>query len=94
MSRSSSDGESRLWAMTSYFNPIGYRRRHEDYLRFRSRLNAPLIAIELASHDRFELAEGDADILIQVRGGDVMWQKERLLNIALANRPAGCRFVA
>ena len=94
MSRSNGDGGSRLWAMTSYFNPVGYRRRHENYLRFRSRLNAPLIAIELASHGRFELGEGDADILIQVRGGDVMWQKERLLNIALANLPEECRFVA
>ncbi len=94
MTRVNGAGESRLWAMTSYFNPVGYRRRRENYRRFRSHLNVPLIAIELANHDRFELSKGDADILIQVRGGDVMWQKERLLNIALSQLPAECRFVA
>ena len=41
----------------------------------------------------FDLSEGDADILIQLRGRDVMWQKERLLNLALRALPDECRKV-
>jgi len=89
------DGEDdRLWAMTSYYNPVGYRLRRENYLRFRDNLGVPLVAVELAYRDDFELEDGDADILIRLRGRDVMWQKERLLNVALRAVPAGCRKVA
>jgi hypothetical protein len=82
-----------LWAITSYFNPMGYRRRRANYQLFRQRLNIPLIAVELAYGPSFELDENDADILIQVRGGDVMWQKERLLNVALRALPDDCQKV-
>ena len=68
-----------LWAITSYFNPGGYRRRLANYRVFRERLNVPLVAIELAFGPEFELREGDAEILMQLRDGDILWQKERLL---------------
>lgn len=83
-----------LWAVTSYFNPEGYQRRRQNYRVFRERLKAPLAAIELSFDGRFELGPGDADLLIQLHGGDVMWQKERLLNFAIARLPAACRAVA
>ena len=83
-----------LWAITSYYNPVGYRTRRENYRRFRESLQGPLVAVELAYGDDFELRDGDADILIRLRGRDVMWQKERLLNIALEAVPPGCRKVA
>jgi hypothetical protein len=35
----------------------------------------------------------DAEILVQLRGGDVMWRKERLLNLALRALPTQCRKV-
>ena len=89
------DGEDdRLWAITSYYNPVGYRMRRENYRRFRDSLGVPLVAVELAYRDDFELEDGDADILIRLRGRDVMWQKERLLNVALKAVPSGCRKVA
>jgi len=81
---------SRLWGITSYFNPMRYRRRLANYRTFRARLDVPLVAVELACEGGFELAEGDAEILIQLRGRDVMWQKERLLNLALAALPNRC----
>lgn len=31
-----------------------------------------------------------SNLLIQIRGGDILWQKERLLSIALAAVPASC----
>jgi hypothetical protein len=83
-----------LWAITSYFNPIGYRNRSENYKVFRTHLNVPLITVELAYGSQFELEKGDADILVQLSGGDVMWQKERLLNIALEALPPTCTKVA
>jgi hypothetical protein len=80
-----------LWAITAYVNPLRYRRRLANYRTFRARLDVPLVAVELAYGTDFELGEGDADVLIRLRGRDVMWQKERLLNVALRAVPAGCR---
>jgi hypothetical protein len=53
-----------------------------------------LVTVEHSHTGRFELGPGDADILIQIQGGDVMWQKERLLNVARTHLPAECDFVA
>jgi hypothetical protein len=83
-----------LWAITSYFNPAGYARRLINYRIFRERLAVPLVTVELAYRPEFELCEADADALIQIRDADVMWQKERLLNIALKALPESCRQVA
>jgi hypothetical protein len=85
---------SRLWAVTCYFNPAGYRRKLENYHAFRRHLTIPLVTVEHAHTGRFDLGPGDADNLVQVQGGDVMWQKERLLNVALAGLPGDCEFVA
>jgi hypothetical protein len=82
-----------LWAITSYFNPVGYRCRLANYRVFRERLTVPLVAVELAYGPDFELNENDAEILVQLRGGDVLWQKERLLNVALGALPKTCRKV-
>lgn len=77
-----------LWAITSYFNPIGYKRRLQNYRVFRRHLTVPLVTVELSFDGGFELGPGDADILVQIPSGDVMWQKERLLNVALAHVPS------
>jgi hypothetical protein len=83
-----------FWAITSYFNPAGYLSRLPNYRIFRSNLAVPLVTVELSFTGKFELGPGDADILVQVTGGDVLWQKERLLNLALASLPADCDYVA
>lgn len=85
---------SKLWAVTSYFNPAKYHRRLENYQTFRRHLNIPLVTVELAQDGQMELHNGDADVLVQVTGGDVLWQKERLLNLALTALPADCEAVA
>jgi len=85
---------ARLWAVSCYFNPCGYRRRAANYHVFRRRLQVPLLTVELSFTDEFALREGDADLLIQLRAGDVMWQKERLLNVAIDALPASCDRVA
>lgn len=84
-------GES-LWAITTYFNPVGYRTRRDNFRIFREWLPIPLIAVEY-SVDGFDLQPGDAEILVQLHGDDVMWQKERLYNIARGHLPANCEQV-
>ncbi len=83
-----------LWAITSYFNPLNYRRRLENYRVFRDNFAAPLVTVELAFDGEFQLDPSDAEILVQLRGGDVLWQKERLLNIALQSVPSDCEAIA
>jgi hypothetical protein len=83
-----------LWAVTALFNPSGFRSRLDNYALFRAGLReagVPLCAVELAFDDApFELAARDAERLVQLRGGDVLWQKERLLNLAIEALPADC----
>jgi hypothetical protein len=50
--------------------------------------------VELAYGPDFELEDGDAEVVVQLRGRDVLWQKERLLNVALEHLPPDCRYVA
>jgi hypothetical protein len=83
-----------LWAITCYFNPMGYRRRLANYRVFRQHLAVPLVTVELSFDGRFQLQPEDADILEQLQGGDVLWQKERLLNVAVRALPASCQKVA
>jgi len=75
-------------SITSYFNPSKGSLRRQNYRVFRKYLNTPLLTVEWAPDGVFELQSGDAEFLIQVAGGDLLWQKECLLNIAIdqANR--------
>jgi len=83
-----------LWAITSYFNPAGYRRKLVNYRAFRERLDVPLVAVEQGFDGCFELEAGDADILVRVQGGAVLWQKERLLDLGRQVLPPDCETVA
>ena len=83
-----------FWAITSYFNPGGYRSRGNNYKIFRKHLNVPLITIELSFNGDFDLHPSDADVIVQKQSRSVMWQKERLLNIALRYLPETCDQVA
>jgi hypothetical protein len=82
-----------IWAITSYFNPMHWRRRSANFQIFRQHLQFPLIAVELGYGDGFDLKSDDAEILLQLTGGDIMWQKERLLNLALEALPKSCSSV-
>jgi hypothetical protein len=82
-----------IWAITSYFNPIHWRRRLANYRIFRQHLQFPLLAVELGYDEQFDLQPNDAEFLLQLFGADVMWQKERLLNRALDTLPAACQYV-
>jgi len=90
--------EGSFWGMTTFFNPAGYGNKAVNYRKFRESLRRQglkLVCVELAFNDKpFELKNDDAEILIQVRSNSIMWQKERLLNIAFKNLPPDCDKVA
>lgn len=89
-----------LWAITTFFNPAGYRNKSENYRHFREGLAAagvPLLCVELAFEGgAHELGPEAADILVQrrARRDSVLWQKERLLNLAVELLPPQCDRVA
>ena len=85
---------AKLWAITSYFDFFDRRHRLSAYHEFRRRLSIPLVTVELRFGGDFHLRGEDADILVRVSGGSVLWQKERLLNLALRALPGHAEAVA
>lgn len=85
------------WVITCYFNPLGYRTRRANFIQFASSLaaqGAPLLVVEMAGPTgHFDLDEGSYNC-IRVNGDGLMWQKERMLNLALRSLPQQCRKVA
>jgi hypothetical protein len=85
-----------LWILTSYFNPHRYDTKRRNYQRFldkieRAQLN--WMVVECAfGNTPFELRRSPR--VLQIRASDVMWQKERLLNIAIQRLPHDCEKVA
>ena len=92
----------KLAAVTCHFNPAGYRRIEQNYHRFRAALppELPLYTIELAfDEDPFRLKTNRANAarMIQIRGRrdrHNLWQKERLINLAIRQLPADVDAVA
>ncbi|MCZ6672128.1 MAG: hypothetical protein O7C75_04235 [Verrucomicrobia bacterium] len=85
---------SSLWAITCYFNPCQYKSRRVCYQTFRRHLQVPLVTVELSFSGDFHLDESDAEVMIRLKSKDVMWQKERLLNVAIEALPDSCDKVA
>jgi hypothetical protein len=85
-----------FWGITAYFNPAKYRNKLKNYHIFREKSKSQglnLITIELAFNDHpFELGNDDSEIIIQIRGNNnnILWQKERLINIGIENLPSEC----
>jgi hypothetical protein len=85
-----------LGVVTSYYNPERYRSRRRNFELFAAGIEdarMPWLAVESAfDSEEFDLPDGPN--IHRVRGGDVMWQKERILNLALARLPRSVEFVA
>jgi hypothetical protein len=85
-----------LCVITTYFNPCHYESRRRNYDLFVAGIRAagvPLITVECAFGDQpFELPAGPE--VIRVRARSLLWQKERLLNLAASWLPASCKYVA
>lgn len=92
MNRSSCDHPG-LWAVSCYFNPLGWESRRRLFSAFCSALNVPLLVVEWSPSGRFELDSTADRHVIHVGGGSLLWQKERLLNIGLQRLPDACTHV-
>ena len=72
-----------------FWNPAGWHSLHRNYLRFLHEMRwwgVPTFNVEVA-YDGQEFATPDA--WLQIRGGDQnrLWQKERLINLAVERLP-------
>ena len=80
-----------LVVITCFFNPNRCQYRLANYKMFHKelqRVDLPVYTVELAFGDsEFELTEEDATELKQLRAADLMFQKERMLNVALEMLP-------
>lgn len=52
------------------------------------------MTVELSHDGHFQLQRGDAEILVQIECPDLLWPKERVLNVGLQSVPKDCRIVA
>ncbi len=70
----------------SYFNPCGYQARRRNYDLFRRHVEdsgMSLLTIELLFQNQPHSELGTASDVLTLRGGDIMWQKERLLQFGI-----------
>jgi len=85
-----------LWVIVSYFNPCGYKNRrknHDIFVQSMRSAGIPLLIIECAfGNASFQLPESIDTV--QIRSESVMWQKERMLNLAASWLPPECTAVA
>jgi hypothetical protein len=87
---------SELVVITTYYNPCRWESRRKNYDLFMDGMReqgVACITIECAFGDAaFELTPS-LDV-IQIRSKTLLWQKERLLNLAASWLPKSCKYVA
>jgi hypothetical protein len=83
------------WIISCYYNPLRFESRARNFEIFYRRLlnsNVPFLIVECAfGAERFSLPERGN--IIKVRARDVLWQKERLLNLAERLLPPSAKYV-
>lgn len=76
-----------LYVITVIFNPFGFRSRYRLYEAFKKHMadsGAKLFTIEAAFGDQpFQVTSPEDPMNAQLRTNQVLWHKERLVNIAL-----------
>jgi hypothetical protein len=86
-----------LWVITVYYNPCRFQSRRATYDAFIHTMRASkvnVLTIECAfGEEPFELSNEYNDVL-QLRSASLLWQKERLVNIAASFLPSNCKYVA
>lgn len=82
--------------VTSYFNPCGYQGRRENFERFIAPIvegGVPIVVVEGCPDDQSPSLPARY-MARRVVATDVMWQKERLLDLGAAWLPPECTKVA
>jgi len=88
-----------FWCVTHYYNPHGFKSRHENFVNFYNHMigQCPnLLVIEVAMKEEdFRLHEiVHESLLVQMIDTTMIWQKERVFNLALNWLPDSCTKVA
>jgi len=82
------------WGLCVLFGTVEKKIHLKNFSAFRARNRKQglklLVVEQVLPGQEFLLTPHDADIVIQIRGGDILWQKERLLNLALERLPKEC----
>lgn len=76
--------------ITTYFNPVGYRSRRENYPKFRDSIinqGAELFTIQQMMRDDDKPLPTKGEQLVVVKSKSILWQKERLLNVLVNQLP-------
>lgn len=87
-----------FWGIVTYFNPAGYQNKHSNLQRFSEGVRAQglkLMIVE-ATFDGQRPAMRDeyADTVVRRHASSVLFLKENLVNIGVAELPADCDKVA
>ncbi|MDJ1473227.1 hypothetical protein [Xanthocytophaga flava] len=85
-----------LWVITTFFNSQNYVTKHNNFNLFIDSLEKSCIkylVIECAFNDQPFILPNSPNIL-KVRSKSVLWQKERLLNVAIQALPKNCTKLA
>ena len=85
-----------MWIVSAYFNPDGYKSKRvnlEIFLRSLECSGLNYLLVECAFNEQPFFLPASRNVL-RVRSGSVMWQKERLLNLAISKLPKTCSKVA
>ncbi len=87
-----------LWGVTAYFNPHAIPLHLQNLHAFSQRVRQQglkLMIVELAFGDaRYEVPDDYGDQILRRHSRDVLWQKERMLNLGIAHLPPTCDKVA
>jgi len=87
-----------LGVVTSYFNPCGFRGRAENFERFVRPIKdagIPLVIVEAFFEENgASVALPPHHESLRIKARDVMWQKERLLDLGTGWLPPSCTKVA
>jgi hypothetical protein len=70
-----------IQAICAYFNPLNYKVRYRNYCEFRDKLTVPVKMIECTFEGQKPVI--DDAIHVTATRKNILWQKERLLNILL-----------
>jgi hypothetical protein len=85
-----------LWIVTAYYNPCTYKIKLSNYETFIASLcnsNLNWLVVECSFGDEPFTLPSSPNV-IRVRARHVMWQKERLLNLAFEHLPDDCTKIA
>jgi hypothetical protein len=84
------DPKERAAIVTFHYNPARRQRLRDTYTEWAATIGHPFECWELA----FDEPEIPGSIAIRGDAGNVLWQKERLINLAISQLPAEVEYVA